>query len=43
MRADMLVVAAVLIDFVLGITDIKRIQTSAYALKEGLLTEMLGQ
>jgi exopolyphosphatase/guanosine-5'-triphosphate,3'-diphosphate pyrophosphatase len=41
MRADMLVVAAVLIDFVLGITDIKRIQTSAYALKEGLLAEML--
>ena len=42
MRANMLVVAVVLIDFVLGITDIKRIQTSAYALKEGLLAEMLG-
>lgn len=41
MRADMLVVAAVLIDFVLGITEIQRIRTSAYALKEGLLAEML--
>jgi exopolyphosphatase/guanosine-5'-triphosphate,3'-diphosphate pyrophosphatase len=43
MRADMLVVAAVLIDYVLGITEIKRIRTSAYALKEGLLAEMLAQ
>ncbi|MDO7850542.1 Ppx/GppA phosphatase family protein [Hymenobacter convexus] len=42
MRADMLVVAAVLIDYVLGITEITRIQTSAYALKEGVLAEMLG-
>jgi exopolyphosphatase/guanosine-5'-triphosphate,3'-diphosphate pyrophosphatase len=41
MRADMLVVAAVLIDFVLGITEITRIRTSAYALKEGVLAEML--
>ncbi|MBD2723290.1 Ppx/GppA phosphatase family protein [Hymenobacter armeniacus] len=41
MRADMLVVAAVLIDYVLGISGITRIQTSAYALKEGLLAEML--
>ena len=41
MRANMLVVAAVLIDFVLGITEITRIRTSAYALKEGLLAEML--
>lgn len=41
MRADMLVVATVLIDFVLGITEITRIRTSAYALKEGLLAEML--
>ncbi|OGX86280.1 hypothetical protein BEN47_01625 [Hymenobacter lapidarius] len=41
MRADMLVVAAVLIDFVLGISGITRIRTSAYALKEGLLAEML--
>ncbi|GAB3740575.1 hypothetical protein GCM10027594_20500 [Hymenobacter agri] len=41
MRADMLVVAAVLIDFVLGITEITRIRTSAFALKEGVLAEML--
>ena len=41
MRANMLVVAAVLIDFVLGITEITRIRTSAYALKEGVLAEML--
>ncbi|MBO2012419.1 phosphatase [Hymenobacter negativus] len=41
MRADMLVVAAVLIDYVLGITEITRIRTSAFALKEGLLAEML--
>ena len=36
-----MVVAAVLIDFVLGVTEITRIRTSAYALKEGLLAEML--
>ena len=41
MRADMLVVAAVLIDYVLGIAEMKRIRTSAYALKEGVLAEML--
>ena len=41
MRADMLVVASVLIDFVLGITEITRLRTSAYALKEGLLAEIL--
>ena len=41
MRADMLVVATVLLDYVLGISGITRIQTSAYALKEGLLAEML--
>ncbi len=41
MRADMLVVAAVLIDWVLGITGLTGIQTSAFALKEGLLAEML--
>jgi exopolyphosphatase/guanosine-5'-triphosphate,3'-diphosphate pyrophosphatase len=43
MRADMLVVASVLIDYVLGITEITHIRTSAYALKEGVLAEMLGQ
>ena len=41
MRADMLVVASVLIDYVLGVSGITRIRTSAYALKEGLLAEML--
>jgi exopolyphosphatase/guanosine-5'-triphosphate,3'-diphosphate pyrophosphatase len=41
MRADMLVVAAILIDFVLTTYGLTRIQTSAYALKEGLLAEML--
>jgi exopolyphosphatase/guanosine-5'-triphosphate,3'-diphosphate pyrophosphatase len=41
MRADMLVVAAVLIDCVLSTYGLSRIQTSAYALKEGLLAEML--
>ena len=41
MRADMLVVASVLIDYVLQLTGITSIRTSAYALKEGLLAEML--
>lgn len=41
MRADMLVVASVLIDYVLQLTGLTRIRTSAYALKEGLLAEML--
>ncbi|UOQ65634.1 Ppx/GppA phosphatase family protein [Hymenobacter volaticus] len=41
MRADMLVVASVLFDFVLGVSGITRIRTSAYALKEGLLAEMM--
>jgi len=41
MRADMLVVASILIDFVLTTYGLTRIQTSAYALKEGLLAEML--
>lgn len=41
MRADMLVVASILIDFVLTTYGLKRIQTSAYALKEGLLAELL--
>ncbi|WP_426493168.1 phosphatase [Hymenobacter sp. 102] len=41
MRADMLVVASVLIDYVLTLTGITHLRTSAYALKEGLLAEML--
>ncbi|RSK35237.1 Ppx/GppA phosphatase family protein [Hymenobacter metallilatus] len=41
MRADMLVVASVLIELVLQLTGITHMRTSAYALKEGLLAEML--
>ncbi|MDO7875400.1 phosphatase [Hymenobacter sp. ASUV-10] len=41
MRADMLVVASILIDYVLTTYGLTRIQTSAYALKEGLLAELL--
>lgn len=41
MRANMLVVATVLIDWILGISGITQIQTSAFALKEGLLAEIL--
>ena len=41
MRANMLVVASVLIDWVLGVTGIETIRTSAFALKEGLLSEMI--
>jgi len=41
MRANMLVVAGVVIYFVLKTYDLTRITSSAYALKEGLLAEML--
>ena len=41
MRANMLVVSVVLIDYVLELTGITQIRASAYALKEGLLAEML--
>ena len=40
MRANMLVVASVLIDWVLGVSGIETIRASAFALKEGLLSEM---
>jgi exopolyphosphatase / guanosine-5'-triphosphate,3'-diphosphate pyrophosphatase len=43
MRANMIVVACVLIDFVLNACRLTRIKASAYALKEGLLAEMLGE
>ena len=43
MRADMLVVATVLIDFVLTTYGLGRIQASAYALKEGLLSELVNE
>jgi len=41
LRADMIVVACVLVDFVLKTYGFTRIRASAYALKEGLLTEVL--
>ena len=41
MRADMLVVASVLLDLVLKMSGITDITASAYALKEGLLSELL--
>ena len=43
MRADMLVVASVIIEYVLKTYGLTRITTSAYALKEGLLAELLGR
>jgi exopolyphosphatase/guanosine-5'-triphosphate,3'-diphosphate pyrophosphatase len=41
LRADMIVVACVLIDFVLKTYGFTHIRASAFALKEGLLSEML--
>lgn len=41
MRADMIVVASVLIDYVLQTYGLTQIIASAYALKEGMLAEML--
>ena len=43
MRADMLVVASVIIEYVLATYRLPCITTSAYALKEGLLAELLGR
>jgi exopolyphosphatase/guanosine-5'-triphosphate,3'-diphosphate pyrophosphatase len=43
LRADMIVVACVLIDSVLNAYNFRSITASAYALKEGLLSEMLAQ
>ncbi|WP_223653582.1 phosphatase [Hymenobacter psoromatis] len=43
MRADMLVVASVIIKYVLTTYHLTQITTSAFALKEGLLSELLGQ
>jgi len=40
-RADMIVVALVLIQFILQSADIQQITISAYAMKEGLLYEMI--
>ena len=40
-RADMIVVALVLVRFVMERASISKIMTSAYALQEGMLVEML--
>lgn len=39
-RADMIVVALILIDYVLRLGNIERITVSAFAMKEGMLSEM---
>ena len=41
MRVDMIVVATVLIDFVLENYNLNKIRVSAYALKEGILSQVL--
>jgi len=43
MRADMLVVASIIVKYVLTTYGLTQITTSAFALKEGLLAELLGQ
>ncbi|MGI4741653.1 MAG: hypothetical protein ACRYG7_41325 [Janthinobacterium lividum] len=43
MRADMLVVASIIIKYVLTTYGLTNITASAFALKEGLLAELLGQ
>jgi exopolyphosphatase/guanosine-5'-triphosphate,3'-diphosphate pyrophosphatase len=43
MRADMLVVASIIVKYVLTTYGLTQITTSAFALKEGLLAELLGK
>jgi exopolyphosphatase/guanosine-5'-triphosphate,3'-diphosphate pyrophosphatase len=43
MRADMLVVASIIVKYVLATYGLTQITTSAFALKEGLLAELLGR
>jgi exopolyphosphatase/guanosine-5'-triphosphate,3'-diphosphate pyrophosphatase len=43
MRADMLVVASIIVKYVLTTYGLTQIKTSAFALKEGLLAELLAQ
>lgn len=43
LRADMIVVAVCLIDYVLRSHNIQQIQVSNYALKEGVLASLIGQ
>ncbi|MEM9920536.1 MAG: phosphatase [Bacteroidota bacterium] len=42
-RADMIVVAVVLIDFILQLSQASQIVVSAYAMKEGMLREMINK
>lgn len=41
-RADMLIVALILIDFIIQNVPIEELSVSSFAMKEGILTEMLG-
>ncbi len=41
-RAELVIVATVLIDFILKISNVQQIDVSAYAMKEGMLSEMMG-
>ena len=42
-RADLIVVAFLLIDFIIKKAGIKKIITSAYAMKEGILADMVNE
>lgn len=42
-RADMIVVALVLIDYLLQMADIQALTVSYYSMKEGMMAEMMGQ
>jgi exopolyphosphatase / guanosine-5'-triphosphate,3'-diphosphate pyrophosphatase len=41
-RADMIVVALVLVDFILHLANIERLTVSNFSMKEGILAEMVG-
>ena len=41
MRVDMIVVATCLIDFIIHKLDINRLRISSFALKEGILSEII--
>ena len=43
MRVEMIVVATVLVDFLLEKLSIQKIRVSAYALKEGILFNVINQ
>jgi exopolyphosphatase/guanosine-5'-triphosphate,3'-diphosphate pyrophosphatase len=43
LRVDMIVVAVCLIDYVLKTHGIRQIQVSKYALKEGVLAELMAR